>query len=95
MRSRVQFRAISGPGGTARTADSGTFCLIRLGALGGTRTPNLLIRSYRRGPARSKWRRLTRVWAAAQDGHRACGLLYLAAAAPRGAVLYRPRSGQR
>ena len=52
---------------------------VELGALGGTRTPNLLIRSYRRGPARSKRRRLTRVWAVAQDGHRACGLLYLAA----------------
>ena len=31
----------------------------------------------------------------AQDSRSAYGLLYFAAAAPRGAVLYRPRSGQR
>src|ERR1700755_702253 len=49
------------------------------GALGGTRTPTLLIRSSRHGPARSKRARLTWVWSAAQDGHRASGLLYLAA----------------
>src|SRR6201999_1367139 len=33
----------------------------------------------RHGPARSKRARLTWVWSAAQDGHRASGLLYLAA----------------
>src|SRR5205814_1851285 len=38
-----------------------------------------LIRSYRRRPVRSKRGRLTRVWSADQDGHRACGLLYLTA----------------
>jgi hypothetical protein len=45
MRRRVQFRAISGPAGTAQTAAAGASCLVRSGALGGTRTPNLLIRS--------------------------------------------------
>jgi hypothetical protein len=45
MRSRVQFRAISGPAETVRTAGAGAKCLVRGGALGGTRTPNLLIRS--------------------------------------------------
>ena len=45
MRSRVQFRAISGPAGTAQTAAAGASCLVGSGALGGTRTPNLLIRS--------------------------------------------------
>jgi Protein of unknown function (DUF1214) len=35
------------------------------------RVPAVIIRSCRRGPARSKRRRLTRVWAAAQDGLRA------------------------
>jgi hypothetical protein len=48
-------------------------------ALGGTRTPNLLIRSYRHDPVRSKRSRPIRVWLAAQDGHRTCGLLYPAA----------------
>jgi hypothetical protein len=36
-----------------------------------------------------------RVRMPAKDGRSAPGLLYRAAAAPRGAVLYRPRSGQR
>jgi hypothetical protein len=45
MRTRVQFRAISGHSETARTAGTGMFCLVRPGALEGTRTPNLLIRS--------------------------------------------------
>jgi hypothetical protein len=40
-------------------------------------------------------RSLAHVPTTAQDGCSVCGLLYLAAAAPRGAVLYRPRSGQR
>lgn len=38
-----------------------------------------LIRSYRHDPARSKRSRPIRVWLAAQDGHRTCGLLYPAA----------------
>ena len=45
MRSRVQFRAIRGPAWTVRTTAAGASCLVRGGALGGTRTPNLLIRS--------------------------------------------------
>ena len=45
----------------------------------GTRPVNLLIRSYRHDPARSKLSRPIRVWLAAQDGHRTCGLLYPAA----------------
>ena len=45
MRTRVQFRAIPGPAGTAQTTAAGASCLVRGGALGGTRTPNLLIRS--------------------------------------------------
>jgi hypothetical protein len=56
MRTRVQFRAISGPRETARTARTGMFCLVRCGALGGTRTPNLLIRRFQCGrpdPSRS------------------------------------------
>ncbi len=36
---------------------------------------NLLTRSYRRGPGRSRRARLTRVWSAGHDGHSACGLL--------------------
>jgi hypothetical protein len=43
--ARVQFCAISGPAGTVRTTAAGASCLVRGGALGGTRTPNLLIRS--------------------------------------------------
>ena len=50
-----------------------------LGALGGTRTPNLLIRSYRRGPARSQRCRPAPVLMPAEDGRSAHGLLYLAA----------------
>src|SRR5690348_13924113 len=38
---------------------------------------------------------LVRVWMAAQDSCSADRLPYFADAAPRGAVLYRPRSGQR
>jgi hypothetical protein len=46
MRARVQFRAVPGPAGTVRTTADGVSCLVRGGgALGGTRTPNLLIRS--------------------------------------------------
>jgi hypothetical protein len=48
-------------------------------ALGGTRTPNLLIRSYRRGPARRQRCSPARVLMPAQDGRSAHGLLYLAA----------------
>ena len=55
----------------------GRFC-----AFGATRIPSLLIRSYRRGPARSRRARLTWVWSAGQDGHSACGLLYPTALLP-------------
>src|SRR5690349_13436471 len=42
---RVQFRAIPGAARTVRTRRDGGKRLVRRGALGGTRTPNLLIRS--------------------------------------------------
>ncbi len=45
MRGRVQFRAITGVTGDGRVTRTFTTCLVRSGALGGTRTPNLLIRS--------------------------------------------------
>ena len=45
MRARVQFRAIPALAETERTAQLNASCLVRGGALGGTRTPNLLIRS--------------------------------------------------
>ncbi len=41
-----------------------------------TKAPSPLIRSYRRGPARSKRTRPARVGPTVQDGHRACRLLY-------------------
>ena len=43
---------------------------------------DLMIRSYRRGPARSRRARLTWVWSAGQDGHSACGLMYPTAVLP-------------
>jgi len=44
MSAHMQFRAISGPAGSAWTTADDTSCEVRCGALGGTRTPNLLSR---------------------------------------------------
>jgi hypothetical protein len=45
LRAHVQFCAIRGPSGTVWMTTAGVSCLVKGGALGGTRTPNLLIRS--------------------------------------------------
>jgi hypothetical protein len=47
-----------------------------MSALGGTRTPNLLIRSYRRAPVRDQMLQLRRVFMPAQGGPGAFRLLY-------------------
>ncbi len=45
MKARVQFCAVPGTFTDVQPADTGAKCLVSGGALGGIRTPNLLIRS--------------------------------------------------